>query len=125
MLNQDTPKEYVLASGETHTIREFLETCLEMAGIHWEKKGTGDDEKYFDRDTGNLLVYIDPQFYRPAEVLLLCGNPCLAEKELGWVRKTDFKGLVKKMFENDCHPSVLEYLADVAEHAKSRADLVS
>ena len=102
MLNQKEPKEYVLASGETHTIREFVETAFAYAGYGAEKckwVGEGTDEKYIHGD--EVLVSINPQFYRPAEVELLLGDPSRAEKELNWVRKTDFKGLVKKMVDND------------------------
>jgi GDPmannose 4,6-dehydratase len=102
MLNQKEPKEYVLASGETHTIREFVETAFAYAGYGAEKckwVGEGLDEKYIH---GNqLLVEINPKYYRPAEVELLLGDPSRAEKELGWIRKTNFQGLVKKMVDND------------------------
>ena len=102
MLNQDKPKEYVLASGETHTIREFVETAFACAGYgvkecHW--KGKSVYEEYLHGD--KVLVQVNPEFYRPAEVELLLGDPSLAEKELGWARKTDFLGLVKKMVDND------------------------
>ena len=102
MLNQKEPKEYVLASGETHTIREFVETAFAYAGYGAEKckwVGEGLDEKYIHGD--KVLVSINPKFYRPAEVELLLGNPSRAEKELGWIRKTNFQGLVKKMVDND------------------------
>lgn len=102
MLNQEEPKEYVLASGETHTIRSFVEAAFSCAGFGVEKcrwTGEGINEKYLHgKDT---LVEINPEFYRPAEVELLLGNPSRAEKELGWVRKTDFPGLVKKMVDKD------------------------
>jgi GDPmannose 4,6-dehydratase len=106
MLNQKEPKNYILASGETHTIREFLEECLKVAEIDFEKEGKREEEKYYlsasrDPSTRNLVVKIDPKFYRPAEVHLLCGDPSTAEKELNWKRHTDFKGLVKKMYNND------------------------
>lgn len=101
MLNRDKPKAYVLASGEMHTIREFLELALGNAGINYTKRGIGKEEQYLCKDSGDLLVSIDPKFYRPAEVHKLCGDPSLAEKELGWVRKCDFGSLVQKMYEND------------------------
>ena len=100
MLNQDTPKNYVLASGEMHTVREFLEETLKCAGIEFKSEGAEDNEKYYTLD-GKLIFEVDPKFYRPAEVHELCGDCSLAEKEMGWVRKTDFTGLVKKMYEND------------------------
>ena len=104
MLNQDSefPKEYVLASGETYTIREFVEAAFGFAGFgsdqcYWV--GEHSQSKYYHGD--QLLVQINPKYYRPAEVSLLLGDPSLAEKELKWVRKTDFYGLVKKMVDND------------------------
>ena len=100
MLNQNTPKNYVLASGEMHTVREFLEETLKCAGIQFTSAGAEDNEKYYTLD-GKLIFEVDPKFYRPAEVHELCGDCSLAEKEMGWVRKTDFAGLVKKMYEND------------------------
>jgi len=100
MLNQNTPKNYVLASGEMHTVREFLEETLKCAGIQFTSEGAEDNEKYYTLD-GKLIFEVDPKFYRPAEVHELCGDCSLAEKEMGWVRKTDFAGLVKKMYEND------------------------
>ena len=104
MLNQKTPEEYVLASGEMHTIRDFLEECLRFAGIEWRSEGEGADEKFYLSGpicNGQLIFEVNPKFYRPAEVHQLCGNPFRAEKELGWQRKTDFVGLVHKMFNND------------------------
>lgn len=102
MLNQEKPKEYVLASGETYTIREFVEAAFAFAGFgaeecHWD--GEGVDQKYMHGEM--ILVKINPKFYRPAEVNLLLGDPSMAEKELGWERKTDFYGLVKKMVDAD------------------------
>jgi GDPmannose 4,6-dehydratase len=101
MLNQDSPKQYVLASGEMHTIREFLNLCLESAEIEWHSTGSGENETYTETSTGSLIFKVNPKFYRPAEVHKLCGDPSLAEKELGWTRKTDFQGLVKKMYDSD------------------------
>ena len=100
MLNQLSPKNYVLASGEMHTVREFLDQTLFFAGIKYKKSGEFENEKYYTED-GQLIFEVDPKFFRPAEVHKLCGDPSLAESELGWKRKTDFKGLVKKMYEND------------------------
>ena len=101
MLNQDSPNEYVLASGEMHSIREFLSLCLKEAGIKWGATGEGDKEVFKEKNTGHVIFQVNPKFYRPAEVHKLCGDPSLAEKGLGWTRKTDFPGLVKKMYQSD------------------------
>jgi GDPmannose 4,6-dehydratase len=101
MLNQDEPLEYVLSSGKMHTIREFLEECLSVAEIEWSRTGSGENEKYFEKESGELIVEINPKFYRPAEVYELCGDPSEAEKKLKWKRKVDLGGLVRKMFLHD------------------------
>lgn len=100
MLNQDAPKNYVLASGEMHTVREFMNEALGFANITYKASGEGREEKYFTPES-QLIFEVNPKFYRPAEVHGLCGDPSLAEKELNWKRKTDFRALVKKMYEND------------------------
>ena len=103
MLNQDSdnPKQYVLASGEMHTIREFLVLCLKEANIEWEMSGQGESEVFREKTTRHVIFKVNPKFYRPAEVHQLCGDPSLAEEELRWRRKTDFPGLVKKMYQSD------------------------
>ena len=101
MLNQESPKQYVLASGEMHTIREFLNLCLYEAKIEWHSTGDGENEIYREFHSDSLIFKVNPKFYRPAEVHKLCGDPSLAEKELGWTRKTDFPALVKKMYQSD------------------------
>ena len=102
MLNQDSPEEYVLASGETHTIREFVEEAFNFAGFAVEKCqwiGEGIEERYTHE--GKILMQINPEFYRPAEVELLLGDSSKARQNLGWEPKTDFIGLVRKMVAND------------------------
>lgn len=100
MLNQEKPKNYVLGSGEMHTVREFLEEALRCADIEFESSGKEDDEKYHTKN-GLLIFEVNRKFYRPAEVHELCGNSSLAEKKLGWARKTNFQSLVKKMYKSD------------------------
>ena len=100
MLNQESPKNYVLASGKMYSVREFLDETLKCAGIEFVAKGSEDNEKYYTKE-GELFFEVNPKFYRPAEVHKLCGDCSLAEKEMGWKKKTDFYGLVKKMYEND------------------------
>jgi len=102
MLNQEFPKEYVLSSNETHSIREFIEEAFNFAGFGYEEcrwEGDGVNEKYYHED--KVLVQICPVFYRPAEVDLLLGDSSLARKCLGWSPKTDFLGLVRKMVAHD------------------------
>lgn len=101
ILQQDKPSDYVLATNETHTVREFVELAFAEVGIEIEWKGTGVDEKGYDKKTGKLLVDVDPRYFRPAEVELLWGNSEKAEKELGWVRKVTFPDLVKMMVNED------------------------
>lgn len=101
ILQQDNPSDYVIASHETHTVREFVELSFKALGIDVEWKGSGTDEIGVDRASGKTIVKINPQFYRPAEVDLLLGNPEKAEKELGWVREVSFQQLVEKMVNND------------------------
>jgi GDPmannose 4,6-dehydratase len=101
MLQQDAPGDYVLATGETHTVREFCEVAFSEIGIAIQWSGTGDKEVGKDKNTGVVRVKINPEFYRPAEVDILLGNPSRAEKELGWKRAVDFPGLVKMMVQHD------------------------
>ncbi|WP_297445482.1 GDP-mannose 4,6-dehydratase, partial [Desulfurobacterium sp.] len=101
MLQQDEPDDYVLATGETHSVREFVEKAAELAGFNivWEGEGVG--ARGIDRKSGRVIVEVSPRFYRPAEVDLLIGNPEKAKKKLGWVPKVKFDDLVAIMMEVD------------------------
>ncbi len=101
MLQQDKPGDYVLATGETHSVREFVELAFKEIDITIEWRGEAEREEGVDADSGKVLVKINPEFYRPAEVDLLLGNPSKAEKKLGWSRKVDFSDLVKMMVQHD------------------------
>ena len=101
ILQQEKPDDYVLATGETHTVREFVEAAFEQVGIKINWQGEGVDEKGYCAKTGKLLVDVNPKFFRPAEVDLLLGDPTKAEKNLGWKRKVSFKELVKIMVKSD------------------------
>lgn len=101
ILQQDKPEDYVLATGETHSIREFCELAFKEVGINLQWQGSGVKEEGVDAASGKVLVKINPEFFRPAEVDLLLGNPAKAEKELGWKRQVDFAGLVKMMVQHD------------------------
>ncbi len=101
ILQQDKPGDYVLASGETHSVREFAELAFKEVGIDLEWRGSGVNEKGFDKNTGRIYVEVNPKYFRPAEVELLWGDPSRAEKELGWKRKTSFRELVHMMVDAD------------------------
>lgn len=101
MLQQDRPEDYVLATNETHTVREFVEVAFAEVGVSLRWEGHGVDEKGYDTKTGVLRVDIDEQFFRPAEVELLWGDASKAERELGWKRKTGFQELVTMMVRSD------------------------
>lgn len=101
MLQQDKPGDYVLATNETHTVREFVNAAFDSVGITIRWEGEGADEKGYDAKTGRLLVDVNPEFYRPAEVEFLWGDCTKAEKELGWKRDVSFEGLVKMMMDAD------------------------
>lgn len=101
MLQQDQADDYVIATNETRTVREFVEAAFCCVGIEVEWKGTGVDEIGIDRATGKTIVTINPKFFRPAEVEVLLGNPEKGEKALGWKREIPFDELVRRMVEND------------------------
>ena len=101
MLQQDKPEDYVIASHETHTVREFVELSFKALGINIIWKGHGVDEIGVNSANGKTIVKINPKFYRPAEVDLLLGNPAKAEAELGWKRDISFTELVERMVKND------------------------
>lgn len=100
MLQQKEPKDYVISSGETNSVRRFLDESLKHANIKFKAEGEGINEKYYTLD-GKLIFEVNPKYYRPAEVEKLQGDCSQAIKELKWERKTNFSGLVKKMFDHD------------------------
>ena len=102
MLQQPEPEDYVIATGENHSVREFVTLAFHYAGIELEWQGQGIDEKGIDKNTGRLLVAVDPRFFRPAEVQQLLGDPTKARTRLGWnPQKTSFEDLVRIMVEYD------------------------
>ena len=102
MLQQEKPEDFVIATGETRTVREFVESAFACAGINLRWEGEGVEEKGIDTATGKVLVEVSPEFFRPAEVDLLLGDPTKAKEVLGWnPRKTSFKELVRRMVEHD------------------------
>eukprot|EP01083_Nonionella_stella_P227140 806135_1 len=104
MLQHDTPSDYVLAIGETHTVREFVEKAFAHVGttIEWQGEfGTVNEIGVDANDKSRTLVRIDPRYFRPTEVELLLGDPTKAQKELGWKAELGFEGLVKDMMDAD------------------------
>lgn len=122
MLQQDKPQDYVIATNETHTVREFVELSFKEAGIEIEWKGTGVDEKGYDKTTGKMLVDVNPKYFRPAEVELLWGDATKAETELGWHRKVDFLQLVKMMVDSDMKEIVGISTEDFLSKARAIVD---
>ena len=101
MLQQDTPDDFVLATGELHSVRECVEYSAEYLGYDIEWKGEGIDEKGYDKKTGKLLVEIDPEYFRPTEVELLLGDATKAKEVLGWEPKIKFKDLIEEIIQSD------------------------
>jgi GDPmannose 4,6-dehydratase len=106
ILQQDKPDDYVIATGENHSVREFATLAFKEAGVNIEWAGKGIDEKGIDKKTGKILVEVDTRYFRPAEVDVLIGDPSKAVNKLGWnPGKTSFNNLVKIMVQHD-----LEYV---------------
>ncbi|HEB10549.1 MAG TPA: GDP-mannose 4,6-dehydratase [Spirochaetales bacterium] len=101
MLQQRKPEDYVIATGITHTVREFAELAFKEAGIELGWKGRGVHEKGYDSKSGKIIIQIDPRYFRPAEVDFLLGDPTKAKTNLGWTPKMSFEELVKTMVEAD------------------------
>lgn len=101
ILQQDTPDDYVLATGEAHSVREFVELAFRATGFEIKWQGEGLAEQGVDAETGRVLVKIDERYFRPTEVDYLLGDPSKAHEKLGWHHTTDFESLVSEMVEND------------------------
>jgi GDPmannose 4,6-dehydratase len=101
MLQQETADDYVVATGETHSVREFAEKVFARLGMNLQWQGEGVEEKGIDAATGKVVIEVDPKYFRPAEVDLLLGDPAKAKAALGWVPKTDFGSLVDMMVDSD------------------------
>ncbi len=101
MLQQDQPDDYVLATGETTQVRQFVEWSFEDVGINLEWKGTGVDEKGYCKDTGRCLIEVDKRYFRPTEVELLIGDPAKARQKLGWHHETSVRELAREMVRED------------------------
>ena len=101
ILQHDRPDDFVVATGETHSVREFASLAFKEAGLELEWHGKGLDEKGVEAGTGRVLVEVDPRYFRPTEVELLLGDPSKAERELGWKRRVSFEDLVRRMVRYD------------------------
>ena len=102
ILQNEKPKDYVIATGVQHSVREFCQLAFHYAGIELEFTGEGIEEKGIDKESGRVLVEVSPDFYRPTDVVNLWGDPSKARKELGWNPvKTSFEELVQLMVEHD------------------------
>lgn len=102
MLQHPTPEDFVIATGETHSIREFVVLACSELGITTRWTGTGIDETCVDAATGQVIIKVNPEFYRPAEVDVLIGDARKAQEHLGWRPRISFRDLIKRMVNNDC-----------------------
>jgi GDPmannose 4,6-dehydratase len=112
MLQQQEPDDYVVATGETHSVREFAEKAFARLDITLQWQGSGVHEKGIDTKTGKIIIEIDPKYFRPTEVDVLLGDPSKAKQKLGWEPKVTFEGLVNMMVDADLKSAEREKRAD-------------
>ncbi|MEA2345384.1 MAG: GDPmannose 4,6-dehydratase, partial [Thermoanaerobaculia bacterium] len=108
MLQQDDPQDFVIATGETHTVRELCDRAFARTGVELAWEGSGVAERGIDKATGNVRVEIDPRYFRPTEVELLLGDARKAKKKLGWSPSTAFGELVDLMVDADLELAATE-----------------
>jgi GDPmannose 4,6-dehydratase len=101
MLQQDEPEDFVIATGEQYSVRQFVETAARHLGIEVRWEGSGIDEKGYDAASGSCIVSVDPRYFRPTEVDTLLGDPSKAKEKLGWTPKISFEELVEEMVTED------------------------
>lgn len=101
LLQQEKAEDFVIATGQTHEVREFVELAFKEVGINIEWRGNGVEEKGIDKATGNILVEVDPRYFRPTEVELLLGDAKKAQEKLGWKPKTTLQELCSMMVKED------------------------
>ena len=117
LLQNDEPEDFVIATGEQHSVREFCQLAFHYVGIELEFKGEGMEEKGIDRATGRVLIEVSPDFYRPTDVVNLLGDPSRAKRKLGWnPTKTSFEELVRIMVDHDMKKVAVER---AEEHIKT------
>lgn len=119
MLQQDKPEDFVIATGQQFTVREFVTIAAKMMDLHITWKGKGVEEKGYDQN-GNCIVQVDPEYFRPTEVETLLGDPTKAKIKLGWVPKTSFETLVKEMVASDLHLAERDVLLKKSGHTSLR-----
>lgn len=112
MLQQDVAEDYVIATGEQHSVREFVELAAREIGIEIRWEGSGVDEKGYDLASNKCIVAVDPRYFRPAEVETLLGDPSKAKAKLGWVPTTTFAELVKEMMREDMRDAERDQLVE-------------
>lgn len=101
MLQSPEPQDFVIATGESHTVKEFIESAFAQTGVHIRWEGGGLDEKGYDVATNRLLVQVDPKYFRATEVNHLCGDSSYAKDKLGWSPRVDFQELIRRMVQYD------------------------
>jgi GDPmannose 4,6-dehydratase len=102
MLQQEQPDDYVISTGETHSVREFIEKAFALRGFDIKWKGEGVNEIGYDKNSGRELIFVDPKYFRPTEVDLLIGDASKARDTFGWTPKITFDELIKEMVDHDC-----------------------
>lgn len=113
MLQQEEPEDFVIATGKQHSVREFIIFAAKKLGIDIIFKGKGIDEKGFDKKTGDLIVVVDPKYFRPTEVETLLGDPSKAKEKLGWVPKITLEELIDEMVEHDLKEAKKDHLCKI------------
>lgn len=108
MLQREKPEDFVIATGETHTVREFTELSFKVTGIELEWKGEGVGEKGIDKESGETLVEVDPSYFRPTEVEILLGDPTKAKTKMGWEPEIKFEELIEIMMKADLEKAEYE-----------------
>lgn len=101
ILQQDTPEDFVIATGVTNTVRDFVNWSFEEIGVEIEWKGTGVDEKWYNKKTGQCIVEVDSKYFRPAEVDFLLGDPSKSRNQLGWIPKYTVREMCREMVASD------------------------
>ena len=110
MLQQEKPQDFVIATGEQYSVRDFVQRCAKLLGLELTWRGTGVEEQAVDA-AGNVVVAVDPRYFRPTEVETLLGDPAKAKRELGWQPRTSFDDLVREMVEADLNTAKRDALA--------------